>query len=91
MREVDAALALPANTAARTAAVASVTAHQATYTSRVEAVVRAARVPATIHGMGQAILTSLAQMQTTLDGIVDVLRYQVSSLALSRRDTGLLQ
>ncbi|PMD21294.1 hypothetical protein NA56DRAFT_703469 [Hyaloscypha hepaticicola] len=64
MREVDAALALPANTPARTAAVASVTAHQATYTSRVEAVVRAAR--------------------TTLDGIVDVLRYQNNLPPISR-------
>ncbi len=78
MREVDDALAMPANSAEQTAAIATVVAHQATYTSRVEATVRAARVPATIHGMGQAILTSLAQMQTTLDGIVDVLRYQVS-------------
>jgi len=78
LRKVDAALATPANSDQRQAAIATVTAQQAAYTSRVEATVRGARVPATIQGMGQAILTSLAQMQTSLDGIVDVLRYQVS-------------
>jgi hypothetical protein len=81
LREVDAALALPENSPERQPAIATVTAHQATYTSRVEATVRAARIPPTFHGMGQAILTSLAGMQATLDGIVDVLRYQVSFLA----------
>jgi hypothetical protein len=76
IRLVNVALALPEDN--RDAAIATVTANQAAYTSRVEAVVRGARIPATLQGMGQAILTSVAQMQTSLDGIVDVLRYQVS-------------
>ena len=87
IREVNTALALPVNTPVCTAAIISITAHQATYTSRIEAVVRVARMPAIIHGMGQAILTNLTQIQTTLDSIVDILHYQVSSLALSRYNT----
>ncbi|PMD13495.1 hypothetical protein NA56DRAFT_651803, partial [Hyaloscypha hepaticicola] len=67
IREVNTTLALLANTPAHIAAVISVTAHQATYTSRIEIIIRTARVPVTIHGIGQAILTSLAQIQTTLD------------------------
>ncbi len=55
MREVDAAMALPSNTPQRLAAIATVRARQAAYTSRVEATIRSARVPGTIQGMGQAI------------------------------------
>ncbi|KAE9362560.1 hypothetical protein N431DRAFT_469876 [Stipitochalara longipes BDJ] len=84
MRDVDAALALPDPSPDRDAAIASVTTNQAAYTSRVEAVVRGARIPPTIQGMGQAILNSLAQVQTTLEGIVDVLRYQNNLAPLSR-------
>jgi hypothetical protein len=78
LRAADLAWRTAANTPARQLAAASLTQRQASYTSRVEAEVRSARVPPTIQGMGQAILTSLAQIQGTLDGVVDVLRYQVS-------------
>lgn len=57
---------------------------QRSFTSRVEAVVRAARAPPTIQGMGQAILESLARLQASLDGIQDVLRFQVGIRSLYR-------
>ena len=75
MRLVDAGARTASGSPGRQVAVATINAAQAAYTSRVEAVVRAARIPSTIQGMGQAILSSLAQLQSTTEGVLDVLRY----------------
>jgi hypothetical protein len=80
LQAIDACKRLPHPSPEREKAVAALLLRQTAYTSRVEAVVRGQRIPPTIQGMGQAILTSLAQVQSALDGVVDVLRYQVSSL-----------
>jgi hypothetical protein len=79
IRLVDDALKMNAGPA-KEAAVATIQSRQSAYTKIVEATVRAETIPPTIQGMGQAILTALAQAQTSLDGIVDVLRFQVSPL-----------
>jgi hypothetical protein len=50
---------------------------QKAFTSKVEAEVRSIRTPKTVDGLGRSILISISQMQTTLDGILDVLRFAV--------------
>lgn len=55
--------------------------HVARWTKHLEAVLAARRAPATIQGMGSVILQSMAGIQDSLTQIVDVLRFQVSTLS----------
>ncbi|KAE8441045.1 hypothetical protein EG329_006082 [Mollisiaceae sp. DMI_Dod_QoI] len=75
MRRINAALTHPNSSAEKAAAIATCKTFQAQYSSRVKAVVRATRASINLQNLGQAILTRIAQMQLTLDGINDVLRY----------------
>lgn len=68
---------------ARNNARASIEARQHRYTLFVESLAQADRAPKTVEGMGAAILSSLSQIQGTIDGVLDVIRYVVSSLYLS--------
>ena len=57
---------------------------QKAFTSKVEAEVRSIRTPKTVDGLGRSILISISQMQTTLDGILDVLRFAVGFSSCDR-------
>jgi hypothetical protein len=63
----------------KTAAKVQLEALQKKTTSKVAADIRNNKVPKTLDGMGQAILTGIAGLQYTMNGILDAVRFQVGT------------